>query len=191
MTVIVNFTTDTVAELHLEMQALLAGTFANRASAAAQTAPGAGAANATPETDKSARGRRATRATAETGQAISTGEERTDAVAQDAADEAADTAKEKAAEPAKLTHDDVKKMMSGYAQAYGMDAAQADGAAFIGAKMISALPEDQTALAKAVIGVAVGFEKNSNKREMTGEISPEKMAEMKAIVQIARAVTGK
>lgn len=188
----VRFNNGSVEELHAEMTALL---FGRPANVSAGTGGSVGTSNTTApaEADKPARGGRRSKASETTGQAISTGEERVDpdTAKQDAADEAADTAKEKAAEPKKLTHDDVKRMMSGYAQAYGMEAAQADGGAFINAKMISSIPDEQEALAKAIIGIAKGFENNPNKRDMTGEVTPEKMAEMKAIVQAAQAVTGK
>lgn len=131
-------------------------------------------------------------AAAGTGQGISSGEERTDpaADAQDAKDEAADTAAQKiAAEPAKLTHDDVKNMMSGYVQAYGLDAAQDDGPAFIGVPKISLVPDTQADLAKAVLGIAKGLDKNPNKRELVGDgITAEKLAQMKGIVTVAQAV---
>ncbi|MGO3930823.1 hypothetical protein [Rhodopseudomonas pseudopalustris] len=196
MSITVNFHAETVAALHDDLQTLLNGYGRHTTAISSGTVGGAPSTADAAEAEKP-RGRRNTRTTAaETAQNISTGEERVapgeEAEAkQDAKDEAADTAKEKAAEPRKLTHDDVKKMLSGYVQAYGMTAVQEDGKGFIGADKVSDLPDDQAALAKAVIGIANGVEKNPNKREMTGELSAEKLAEMKAIVQAALAVSGK
>lgn len=120
-------------------------------------------------------------------QAISTGEERVDPAAdkQDAKDEAA----EKAAEPVKLTHDSVRAVLGGYVQAYGMAAAQEDGAKLIKIAKISEIPDDQAALAAAVIAIATGIEKNPHKRDIAGDgITAEKLAELKPIVAAAVAV---
>jgi hypothetical protein len=151
---------------------------------AAETATEAAISKAKPP---SGRTREKIKAAAEV-QAISTGEERVDpaAEAQDAKDEAADTA---ATKPVDLTHDDVKKMLGGYVQAYGMEAAQADGVGFIGAPKISEISNTQQALAKAIIGIAQGIEKNPNKRDIAGDgLTGEKTAELKVIVQAAMAV---
>lgn len=187
----VKFTNESVVELQGEMRTLLNGEGRSTGPATGeQTAGGTTA----PKPDKPASGR--TRQTAAekaaaattTGQGVSTGEERVDSAAdaQDAADEAAETAKTK---PVDLTHDDVKKMLGGYVMAYGMEAAQADGAAFIGAPKMSEIPNTQAALAKAVIGIAQGIEKNPNKRDIAGDgLSAEKTAELKIIVTAAMAV---
>ncbi|MGZ5987421.1 MAG: hypothetical protein ACXWLZ_00090 [Rhizomicrobium sp.] len=130
---------------------------------------------------------KAAAATGTTGQAISTGEERVDPAteAQDKADEAAETK----VEPVKLNHDSVRKMLGGYVMAYGMEAAQADGVGLIGTAKISDLKDDQAVLAKAVIAIAQGIEKNPNKREIAGDgITAEKLAELKPIVAAALAV---
>lgn len=67
---------------------------------------------------------------------ISTGEER------------ADPAEESSDEP--LTHDDVRNALGDYAAKFGMPAAQKNGPKFMGADKISAIPDDQDALRKAV-----------------------------------------
>jgi hypothetical protein len=121
-------------------------------------------------------------------QAISTGEERVDPEAdkQDAVDEAADT---KASELAKLSHDSVRSLLGGYVQAYGMAAAQEDGAKMIGIPKISELKDDQAVLAKAVLAIGSGIESNPYKREMVGDgITAEKIAELKPIIAAAKAV---
>lgn len=68
--------------------------------------------------------------------AISTGEERVD------------PAQEEASEP--LTHDDVRDALGDYAAKFGMPAAQKNGPKLMGADKISAIPDDQAALRKAV-----------------------------------------
>jgi hypothetical protein len=195
MTINVTITADTTKELHSELWALLNGSHPAPATSTVPTpvvtVTPVEQKVAEPEAPKRGRGRPPKAEPVEPVQYISTGEERVDPateaeVAQDAADEAADTAAEKV-EPAKLTHDDVKKMLSGYVQAYGMAAVQVDGAGMIGADKVSSIPDDQKALAEAVIGIAKAIEGNPNKRDMSGEISPEKMAEMKALVASAQA----
>jgi hypothetical protein len=74
---------------------------------------------------------------------ISTGEERVDPTEADEADEAEDTG-----EP--LTHDDVRDALGDYAAKFGMPAAQKNGPKLMGADKISAIPDDQAALRKAV-----------------------------------------
>lgn len=194
MTIDVQFHSATVAELHLEMHALLIG-HANRPVVTGST--GVGQAGSDPvgaaegrltAAQKKAAEKAAKEAAAAAQQAISTGEERSDPAvdAQDAADEKADTAANK---PVDLTHDDVKKLLGGYVMAYGMEAAQADGAGFIGVAKISEIPSTQAALAAAVIGIAKGINGNPNKRELNGDgLSPEKTAELKVIVAAAMAV---
>lgn len=125
---------------------------------------------------------------------ISTGEERVDPKdspadeKQDAKDEAADTAAQQP-KPMVLTHDSVRSLLGGYVQAFGMAAAQEDGPKLIGIAKISEIPDDQKALAKAVIAIATGIEKNPHKRTLEGDgIEAEKMAEMKPIVQHAQKV---
>lgn len=189
MTINVTFTNETVAELQSEMSALLAGTALGTNTVA------------TPGTNKPASGR--TRGKAET-QNISTGDERKDPTdsaadqAQDAKDEADETAKNAAkaaadaaskAEAPKLTLANVKTMLGGYVMQFGMEAAQADGEAFIGAKKMSDIPDTQEAYAKAILAIAQGIEKNPNKREMADDgITAEKLAELKPIVAAAKAV---
>lgn len=69
--------------------------------------------------------------------AISTGEERVDPAHE-----------EDAGEP--LTHDDVRDALGDYAAKFGMPAAQKNGPKLMGADKISAIPDDQAALRKAV-----------------------------------------
>lgn len=193
MTIDVQFHAATVAELHLEMHALLIG-HANRPSTTA-VATGTVATDEPRMTaaqkkaaEKAAKEAAEAAAAAHTASNISTGEDRTDPAAdkQDAKDEAADTAATKAVD---LTHDDVKKLLGGYVMAYGMEAAQADGTGFIGAPKISEIPNTQAALAAAIIGIAKGINYNPNKRELNGDgLSPEKTAELKLIITAAMAV---
>lgn len=113
-------------------------------------------------------------------------EKTTEADKQDAKDEAAE---QKAPEAEKLTHDHVRKMLGGYVMAYGMEAAQADGPDMLGVQKISELPDDQAKLAAAIVNIAAGIEKNPKKRDMAGDgISAEKVAELKPIVEAAKAV---
>jgi hypothetical protein len=192
MTIDVHFNNASVAELHLEMHALLIG-HAHRpgpvtnAEIVARAEP-IDAPKAVTAAQKKAAEKAAKEAAAAAQQAISTGEERTDPAAdkQDAADETAETAATKTVD---LTHDDVKKLLGGYVMAYGMEAAQADGTGFIGAPKISEIPNTQAALAAAIIGIAKGINNNPNKREINGDgLSPEKTAELKTIVAAAMAV---
>lgn len=196
MSVNVHFEAASVGELHIEMAALLAG---SGNSGSATTAISSG-------TVKPASGR--TRGKADAQQAIQTGGERADPEtsaadkAKDAEDEDAETAKieeekaaakdaaaKKAAEPAPLTRDDVKKVLGGYVQAYGMSAASEDGVAFLGVSKVSEIPDTQADFARVIIAIATGIEKNPKKREMDGDgISKEKLAELKPIVQAALAV---
>jgi hypothetical protein len=69
---------------------------------------------------------------------ISTGEERVDPAAEP----------EEEGEP--LTHDDVREALGDYAAKFGMPAAQKNGPKLMGADKISAIPDDQAALRKAV-----------------------------------------
>lgn len=104
---------------------------------------------------------------------ISTGEERIDPTteadaAQDAADEAAEA---KATKPAELTHDDVRAALQKYLTAFGTPAAMEDGPKVLtmmfGADVakVSAVPNDQASLAKAVAGIEEMLVKNPFKRE--------------------------
>ncbi len=123
-------------------------------------------------------------------QNIANGGEHTDPAVekQDAADEAAD-AKAATPEPIRFNHDTVRKMLGGYVQAYGMEAAQTDGAKLIEIAKISDLADDQKVFAKAIIAIASGIEKNPYSREIAGDgITAEKLAELKPIVQAAMAV---
>ena len=75
---------------------------------------------------------------------ISTGEERVDPAAED--------------EPAEddgevYTHDDVRAALGDYAAKFGMPAAQKNGPKLMGADKISAIPDDQAALRKAVTAI--------------------------------------
>jgi hypothetical protein len=76
--------------------------------------------------------------------AISTGEERVDP----AQGEEEDEPEQEEAEA--LTHDDVRNALGDYAAKFGMPAAQKNGPKLMGADKISAIPEDQVALRKAV-----------------------------------------
>lgn len=184
----VHFNNASVAELHLEMHALLIG-HANRPSdGVSLVAQPAEATRLTAAQKKAAEKAAKEAAASEAKQGIQTGEERTDPEVdkQDAADETAETAKTKTVD---LTHDDVKRLLGGYVMAYGMEAAQADGTGFIGAAKISEIPNTQAALAAAVIGIAKGINGNPNKRELNGDgLSAEKTAELKVIVAAAMAV---
>lgn len=189
----IRFTNECVAELQAEMAVLLRGTSIVTGNVG-QVVTGPAESNAAPANkrmtaaEKKAAEKAAQEAATGTGQSISTGAKRSDPAVdkQDAADEAADTAATKAVD---LTHDDVKKMLGGYVQAYGMAAAQEDGTGFIGAPKISEIPNTQTALAAAIIGIAQAIEKNPKKRDIAGDgLSAEKTAELKPIVAAAIAV---
>jgi hypothetical protein len=78
--------------------------------------------------------------------AISTGEERVDPAQEEEEDE--DEPEQEEAEA--LTHDDVRNALGDYAAKFGMPAAQKNGPKLMGADKISAIPEDQVALRKAV-----------------------------------------
>lgn len=181
----ITITNDTVDGLHVDLWALLNGHRATATNAPTET-------TAAPTKEKPVSGRTREKnkaeAAAEAKANISTGEERSDPAvdAQDAADEKAETA---ATKPVDLTHDDVKKMLGGYVQAYGMAAAQEDGVGFIGAPKISEIPNTQAALSAAVIGIAKAIETNPKKRDIAGDgLTPEKTAELKVIVTAALAV---
>jgi hypothetical protein len=190
---------ESIEALHDDLRQLLAGASVGTIAAVANTGVSGGAnsggnAEATGRrpSGRTRAGVAAAAALATEKPNISTGEERIDPEAdkQDAADEASDSAKAKAAEPTKLTHDDVKKMLGGYVMAYGMEAAQADGVGFIGAPKLSSIPDTQADLAKAILGIAAGIEKNPNKREIAGDgITAEKLAELKPVVAAAVAAT--
>jgi hypothetical protein len=185
MTVDVHVHAATVGELHAEMRALLNGESQTTAAAPITAEVG----RLTPAQKKAAEkaAKEAAAAAAGTGQGISTGEERAE-TAQDAKDEAADT-KAATPEPVKLNHDSVRAMLGGYVQAYGMAAAQEDGVKLIGTAKISELKDDQAVLAKAVIEIGTGIEKNPHKRDIAGDgITAEKLAELKPIVAAALAV---
>jgi hypothetical protein len=188
MTVDVHFNAATVAELHLEMHALLIG-HPNRPGTSAITGEASNTAGPiAPDKPASGRTREKNKAAAEQPN-ISTGEERVDPEAdkQDAADEAADT--KAATAPMRLTHDSVRVVLGGYVQAFGMAAAQEDGAKLIATPKISEVHYTQAALAKAVIAIAQGIEKNPYKRDLAGDgITAEKLAELKPIVAAAMAV---
>lgn len=104
---------------------------------------------------------------------ISTGEERIDPTteadaAQDAADEAAEA---EATKPAELTHDDVRAALQKYLTAYGTPAAMEDGpkvlSMMFGAEVtkVSAVPNNQAALAKAIAGIEEMLAKNPFARQ--------------------------
>lgn len=78
---------------------------------------------------------------------ISTGEARVDPENPDDDDE----------EP--LTHEDVRDALGRYAAKFGMPAAQENGPRLLGAAKISAIPDDQTALRKAVDALNAAIEK--------------------------------
>jgi hypothetical protein len=189
----VQFTNESVVELQGEMATLLRGDGRSTVPVTGNTGS-AGTDPIAPNKEKPASGRtrqtaaEKAAAAASTGQGISSGEERSDPTvdAQDAKDEAADTA---AAKTVDLTHDDVKKLLGGYVMAYGMEAAQADGAAFLGAPKLSEIPNTQVALAAAIIGIAKGINNNPNERELNGDgLSAEKTAELEALVTAAMVV---
>lgn len=190
MTINVTFSSETVSELQSEMRALLNGTSGGLAG---ETAVATG----TVKTPAPKRGKGAA-AEAAAQQAISSGEERVDPAAdkQDAEDEAAETAKaaaeaaaKAAAETPKLTHDNVKAMLGGYVMQFGMEAAQEDGESLIGVPAVSKLADDQKVLAKAILDVMAGIEKNPKNREVNGDgITPEKIAQLKPIIAAAKAV---
>lgn len=77
--------------------------------------------------------------------AISTGEERVDPAQEEAPGEDDD------GEP--LTHDDVRDALGDYAAKFGMPAAQKNGPKLMGADKISAIPDDQASLRKAVTAI--------------------------------------
>ena len=76
---------------------------------------------------------------------ISTGEERIDPEADG-----------EEAEP--LTHDDVREALGDYANKFGMPAATENGPKLMGASRISAIPDDQAALRKAVEAIRAAIE---------------------------------
>jgi hypothetical protein len=84
------------------------------------------------------------RAAAESKPAISTGEERVDPAQEDEPEQ-------EEAEP--LTHDDVRDALGDYAAKFGMPAAQKNGPKLMGADKISAIPDDQASLRKAVTAI--------------------------------------
>lgn len=180
---------ENAAAVQDEMRALLAG---ERPQTTAETATEAAtSAGKRPSgRTRAAAADKAAAATGNTGQGISTGEERVDPETdkQDAKDEAADT-KAAAPESVKLSHDSVRTMLGGYVQAYGMAAAQEDGTKIIEVPKISDLKDDQAVLAKAVVAVDLAIEKNPYKREIAGDgITKEKLAELKPLVVAAKAV---
>jgi hypothetical protein len=89
---------------------------------------------------------------------------------QDAADEAAETAQQKEALGKKLTHDDARAALGAYVKAYGMPAALEDGPKVLTmlfgdeVTKVSAIPDDQESLAKAVAGINEMTAKNPFKR---------------------------
>lgn len=89
---------------------------------------------------------------------------------QDAADEAAETEAAKAASGKTYTHDDARGALGAYVKAYGMPAALEDGpkvlAMLFGDEItkVSAIPDDQESLAKAVAGINEMLAKNPFKR---------------------------
>jgi len=199
----VKFSNESVGELQGEMDVLLRGYSRHSGPATGEATSGSTASGSTASTTTEPRltaaqkkaaekaaaeaGRKAAAEFAATAQGISTGEERIDpaADAQDAKDEAA----EKPPEPVKLTHDSVRGVLGGYVQAFGMAAAQEDGSKLIAIAKISEIPDNQAALAKAVIAIANGIEKNPYKRDLAGDgITAEKLAELKPIVAAAVAV---
>lgn len=104
---------------------------------------------------------------------ISSGEERLDPTTeedatQDAADEAAEA---EVTKPAELTHDDVRAALQKYLTAFGTPAAMEDGPKVLtmmfGAEVtkVSAVPNDQASLAKAVAGIEEMLTKNPFARQ--------------------------
>lgn len=194
MTITINVTGETPDDIQRDLQSLLQGSVRVVATRGGPGTSDTEAAGIVAETRLTAAQKKAAEKAAKEAAAahaasnIASGEERVDpaADAQDAKDEAADTA---ATKPVDLTHDDVKKLMSGYVQAYGMAAAQEDGTDFIGVPMISKIPNTQAALAAAIIGIATAIEKNPKNRDMNGDgLTKEKMVELKPIVAAAMAV---
>ena len=192
MSIDVHFNSPTVAELYIEMHALLMGQ-AFRSTAAPDVVAGA----ANPEKPLTAAQRKAAEKTAKeaaatTGQNISTGGERIDPEAnkQDAKDEAVDTAKEKAAAPKALTHDDVKKVLGAHVQAYGMATSQADVKLLLNnADKLSAIPDTQKDLAAAIVSIANAIEKNPRNHDIAGDgLTPETLANITPIVKAAKEV---
>lgn len=186
----VHFNCPTVAELHLEMHALLIGS-ANRPSGAI-----AGSGEQSTEqprmtaaqkkaAEKAAKEAAEAAAAAEAAKQPATAEDK-----QDAADEAADTAAQKGPDSVKLTHDDVKKVLGAHVQAYGMAASQADVKLLLnGAEKLSAIPDTQEALAAAVLSIANAIEKNPRKHEIAGDgLEADTIKAITPIVQAARAV---
>lgn len=100
---------------------------------------------------------------------ISTGEERIDP--QDEADEQAEADAHKADKAPKLTHDDVRKAIGKYVEAYGIAACQQDGAALLttlsgpGKNKVTDIPDTQEALAAAVAAFEDMLAKNPHGRE--------------------------
>lgn len=187
----VHFNSPTVAELQIEMHALLMG-HAHRPGPVTNAEIVARAEPVAPNKPASGRTRQtAAEKAAQAASNISTGEERVDPEAdkQDAADEAAES-KAAAPEPAKLTHDDVKKVLGAHVQAYGMAASQADVKVLLnGAEKLSAIPDTQPALAAAIISIADAIEKNPRKHDIAGDgLEAATVAAITPLVQAARAV---
>ncbi|HEV2155453.1 hypothetical protein [Bradyrhizobium sp.] len=190
MNISLTINADNVEDMQAQLRVLLAGTAVITVSGA--TAP---LAPIEPEPKQTAAQKRAAekaakeaaeKAAADAAAAEAAKAPPTETEKQDAKDEAAE---QKAPEPLKLTHDHIRTMLGGYVMAYGMEKAQADGPGFVGFPKISEVPDDQALIAKAVIAIADGIEKNPNKRDMAGDgISAEKIAELKPIVEAAKAV---
>lgn len=186
----ININEETVVGAQEAMRALLNGMGGSTTAISTGTV---GTANTAVNTD-AGKGKRGGKSAATDKPNISTGEERADPATsatdqvQDAKDEAADT---KAAEPEpyKFSHDSVRAVLGGYVQAYGMAAAQEDGAKLLGFAKVSEVPDDQKALAKAVLDLAKGIETNPHKRDPSGDgITKEKIAELNPIVLAAQKV---
>jgi hypothetical protein len=90
---------------------------------------------------------------------------------QDAADEKAETEATKAASGKKLTHDDARAALGKYVNRFGMEAALEDGPKVLnllfgeGVSKVSAIPDDQDSLAKAVAGIEEMLTKNPYDRK--------------------------
>lgn len=90
---------------------------------------------------------------------------------QDAADEKAETEATKAASGKKLTHDDARGALGKYVNRFGMEAALEDGPKVLNllfgesVSKVSAIPDDQESLAKAVAGIDEMTAKNPYKRQ--------------------------
>ena len=98
--------------------------------------------------------RAAAEARTEAKPAISTGGERVDPAAPPVPEDDEDDG-----ETETCTHDDVRAALGDYAARFGMPAATSNGPKLMGAPKISAIPDDQAALRKAVLAIRAAIEK--------------------------------